>query len=154
MAKNIIEVDRLATLKVLEDKLVVWEKEETDYENIQAENDTNRKEFEKLNAVWNKEAAEYIVKNIDLDDPELISLGYRNDAITLNVRHLSIKQVEMVIGKKPELKVNNVVQPESLRRDEKGKLNIERLRNTVQMLKLSTQTTISGSLAKNAFDLL
>lgn len=153
MARTMLEIDRVETLKVLEEKLVVWEKEKADYDAIEADNQAKRKEFDTLDEVWKRKAAEYIVKNIDFDDPDLISLGYRNDSVTLNVRHLSVKQIEAAIGKKPELKIEHVVQPDCLRWDD-GKTNIERLRNAIQMLKLSSQATVSGSLAKNAFDLL
>ena len=151
MASNQIEIDRVETLKVLEDKLKKWEIENAIYEQSVEAYETARKQYELDTQAWELKAREYVLRNGQSEN--VIERSYRNTSVHISL-FCSTRDVEMVIGKMPELTAQYVNKPDFLRTDKDYVTNLDRLRNTVQMLKLSAQATISGSLARNAFSML
>lgn len=152
MSRISLEIDRVETLKILEDKLALWSKEEAEWKAHCDYRETKKNEYDEADKEWNKKAIEFMRKNAKSDSND-VGRAYHGDyKITLAV---SVATLEEAIGKKPEWNFKEKQIPGCLNYDCKDRrTNIDRLRNTVQMLKLSIQPTISGTLAKNAFDLL
>ena len=152
MASNQIEIDRAQTLQVLEDKLAKWEAEESVYLKHQEEWEEARKQHEIDAKEWDAKARDYIIKNGYSEND--VDRGYhRHSDISTTIR-CPKREVEEAIGKAPEFDMQPMMRPDCFDTDNDRTKRIDKLRNTVTMLRLSTQTTISGSLAKNAFALL
>lgn len=152
MSRISLEIDRVETLKILEDKLAVWSKEEAEYKSYCEDREAKQKEYDKTDEEWNKKAMEFMRTNARSDSNDVGRAYYGEYKLNLVISSVSLEEA---IGKRPQWNYESKVTPECLNYDHKDRrTNIDRLRNTIQMLKLSTQPTISGSLAKNAFDLL